>query len=166
MPSPSRATIRYASMCCAAGHRYRSAIRQHVAGDELSAEFRAQSTERWLPIAKCPVPDCPQTADELIDPAGPHEMVDIPAGERFYAWLSPDGQRLSVPGYPGAKMPERYVRAGYIPVEAHSLRDLDRFDQIRARQTGNDVYNEMNHTPASRRVREAADYTDDMTSDV
>jgi hypothetical protein len=117
----------------------------------MGAEFKPVSgphSSRWWPIPLC---QCGSlcTELELYNPG----LVSVPQSERAMFWLSPDGQRLAVPGNNAASMPERYRRAGYLQVTAASFSDLDRFDSIRAAQTGNDVANEMNYDSATRTYR-------------
>lgn len=171
---PSRTRIEYRSFVCPDGHEFRCACKLLLAADGKMEEFFAPNSilggpgkYGWLPIPKCPAPDCLGIGDEQSDVRASYSpAAQVPESQRFYAWLAPDGSSISVPGYHGAKMPARYVHAGYIPVEAHNLRDLDRFERIRERQTGNHVYNEMNFDPATRKERQEAEYSDDPTVDV
>lgn len=160
-------SIRIAQFQCQCGHAYRLAIKlvRRRDSDEYEEFYRALNSDHWLPVPKCPAPDCLLAGDELSDALSTREFIQVPESERLYVWLSPDGQRVPVPGYRGAKMPERYRRAGYTPFEASNLRDLDRIDRIRAAQTGNTVYNEMNFSAGTRAARQRAEYSDDMTVD-
>jgi hypothetical protein len=134
----------------------RSSVELHI-GERIpvDSEFQLLGSAAWLPLPLCPAHACGFTGEqrELYNPA----MATIPAGERFTAWLAPDGSKLAVPGRNDAVMPARYVRAGYIKVEGHSMLDLDRFDAIRARQTGNDVSHEMNYDAHERQHRRESD---------
>lgn len=144
-------------ICQTGGHKLKFVVR---AQEEISssgrvpksAEFKSLESRigrtDWFPIPVC---HCGSICDELefYNPG----LLSVPASERAMFWLSPDGQRLAVPGKNTASMPERYRRAGYVEVHAASFQDLDRFDSIRARQTGNDVANEMNYDKSTREFR-------------
>lgn len=170
MLKPStRTTVQYRDFICKgeSHHRFRSAVRLQVADDgnaiERSAQFMPLGADGWSALPLCISCDGIAEERETYDPS----LAAVPEKERFEAWLSPDGQRLAVPGKRGAVMPDRYVAAGYRRVEAHSMRDQDRLDAIRARQTGNEVYSEMNFSHESRRWHEEAPYdSEDMTSNV
>lgn len=115
------------------------------------AAYQHLGRSSWLPMPICPIIHCGFLGEqtELYDPLS----ASIPEKDRFVAWLSPDGSKLAVPAHNSADMPPRYVRAGYTKVVGHSLHDLDRFDAIRALQTGNDVASEMNYSEPERRHR-------------
>lgn len=154
---------------CPDGHTFTQTCRlvRRSGTDEYEEFYRSINSTLWLPVPKCPIADCALAGDELADVANARTFAQVPESERLYCWLSTDGERVPIPGYRGAKMPERYKRAGYIAFEASSLRDLDRIERIRARQTGNEVYSEVgNFSAASRKARQRAEYTDDLTVDV
>lgn len=159
----ARSQIKYQSFRCPDGHEFRLLVISRREADDQFELWYQLAGDHLLPVPKCPVENCLLIGDELGE--GARSYAQVPESERFEAWLSPDGQLLSVPGEKGKPMPERYRRAGYQRVQASNIRDLDRFDRIRARQTGNDAYNEMNYNPAQRREREEAEYSDDMTSE-
>lgn len=171
MLSPARrTTVQTRDYICKGSdhHRYRGFARLQVtdAGQvsERLAEFRPLGTPSavWSRLPICP--SCSAIAEEsaTYDPA----TATVPSSERFVAWLSPDGQRLAVPGRSDATMPDRYRVSGYRPVEAHSVRDFDRLSDIRAAQTGNEIIPEVVcFDEESRRWHDEADYDpDDMTS--
>lgn len=139
-------------------HIFKCLVRTRQITDPFSEEISYQllGTAAYAPIPICP--QCGHSADrlEFYDP----QLAAVPESDRFVAWLSPDGKQLSVPGNNSAAMPERYKLAGYIRVEAHSIRDIDRLDSIRARQTGNTVANEINYDPESRKHRDSVDLVD------
>jgi hypothetical protein len=157
--------IRYTDFICPAGHSFRAAESiSYRAESHLELLYRTDAGPQWLPIPKCPTAGCPLVGEErsTVLRSG---FAQVPESERFECWVGPAGE-VSVPGAKGKPMPERYRRAGYTLVEAHSVRDIDKLDRMRARQTGNDAYHEMNYGPAARREREQADYNDDMRSEV
>lgn len=173
MTEPARTRITHRDYRCRGplSHAHRFRITHRTNGDATTSSFyealqpgRVHIPRSPLPL---PIPLCP-LCDFLCDDAAEFTgFVAVPESERFSAWLSPDGERLSVPGNRDASMPKRYVSAGYMRVEARGTRDLDRLDAIRARQTGNDAYNEMNYNPTERQWREDAPYDpDDMTSEI
>lgn len=177
----ARTRIEFRQFRCPAGHEFRAACKSvlRTGTREYEEWFRAHHTNgvltwvipavfhNWLPVPKCPYEGCQLIGDQLDNPASARSFAQIPESERFYAWLSPDGQRVSVPGYRGAAMPERYRRAGYMVVEAANLAQLDRLEQVRSAQTGNSAYHEMASFDApTRAARAEAEYSDDMTSDV
>lgn len=130
---------------------------------ERTAQFRnRQHGNDWSPLPICP--DCGSIAEErsTYDPS----LAAIPAAERTLVWLSPDGQRVAVPGNRDAIMPSRYVVAGYRPLEAHSMRDIDRIEQIRAAQTGNDVFSELNFDAERRSWHAERDYDPDSMTEI
>lgn len=154
-------------------HRFRAAVKMSTSdnGDaiERSAEFMVTTADKasrwygWLTIPMCPVLGCDSIAEEsaTYDPA----LATVPAAERMQVWLSPDGRRVSVPGKRDAVMPSRYLAAGYRTIEAHSMRDIDRIEAIRAEQTGNEVFSELNFDESRRRWHQEADYDpEDMSS--
>jgi hypothetical protein len=172
-----RTHIRITTFSCDCGRQYRQAVKLVARTGTTNYEEFYRTMEpcahnphnRWLPIPKCPAPNCLLAGTEITNQSSlsAREFAQVPEHERMQVWLSPDGERVPVPGYRGAKMPERYRRAGYITFEAASLRDLDRIERIRAAQTGNAVYSEVgSFDGASRHAREQANYTDDMTVDV
>lgn len=147
-------------------HRLRMAVRLRVTDDgnviERSAEFSIRGNRVALGISWTALPFCPNCgaiAEEstTYDPS----LSSIPAAERMQVWLSPDGQRVAVPGKRDAIMPSRYLVAGYRTLEAHSLRDIDRIEQIRAAQTGNEVASEMNFSEETRRWNAERPYDED-----
>lgn len=179
MTDAARTRIEFRQFKCADGHEFRAACKSVliVGTDQYEEFYKAVHTNgvlvnvvpvafHWLPVPKCPYEGCQLIGDLLTDPTASRSAAQVPESERFYAWLSPDGERVAVPGYRGAKMPERYRRAGYMVVEAANLPQLQRLEQVRARQTGNSTYHEMSSfDAATRAARERAEYSDDMTSD-
>ena len=160
----SRITVREFLCSGDAHHRIRFSVRstREIAATEDSsrhagATYQPLGSSRWSATPVCP--ECSALAFELrfYDPS----LAQIPASERTTFWLSADGQRLAVPGRNDALMPERYVAAGYRKVEAASLRDLERFSEIRAAQTGNTVYSEMNYSAAEREWHDSAELETD-----
>lgn len=157
-------------------HRFRVSVRLQTADDgqtiEHSADFRpvqrSSASTRYsahidrrsrLPLC----PECGSIAEEstTYDPS----LATVPAAERMQVWLSPDGRRVSIPGKRDAIMPSRYVASGYRLIEAHSMRDLDRIEAIRAEQTGNEVFSEMQFDRERRQLHEESEVDpDDMTS--
>lgn len=158
-----RTRIRYVDYTCPAGHQFKCVVASRIIDADHYEEFyQPVGLYVELPVPKCPAQDCNFIGE--TDAAAARAFMVVPAEERFEAWLSPDGEKLAVPPIKGRDMPERYRRAGYIKVEAMNMRDQDRFDRIRARQTGNDVWSEMNYSPASRNEHEQLDYNEDPTS--
>lgn len=165
-----RTSIRHRDFACKgdAHHEFRAAVKLEVTGDgsgeaaERTAEFMPFGGARsWQRIPICPA--CHAIAEErsTYDP----RLAAVPAGERVKVWLSPDGRRVAVPGSRDAAMRDRYVVAGYREVEAHSMRDIDRIERIRAEQTGNQVVSEMQLSPEQRKWNEDVAYVpDSMTS--
>ena len=148
-------------------HHFRSAVRLQISDSgsaiERSAEFRPvlQSLSPWSVLPICPF--CSSIAEELetYDP----NASTIPSGQRMQVWLSPDGSAVAIPGARDRVMPDRYAVRGYRTVELHSMRDIDRIESIRARQTGNEITHEMQFSPERRKWHEEADYDpDSMTS--
>lgn len=134
-------------------HRFSALVRSSTElrmGETIprTASFQPIGTSVWLPAPICQSPHCGflSVQQELYDP----KAAAIPEQDRFVAWLSPDGTKIRVPGRNDASMAPRYVRAGYTRVVGSSLQDLDRFDSIRAAETGNDVSNEMNYSEPER----------------
>ncbi len=164
----ARTRIQYLQFICGAGHQFSMPCKQRVRvdkPDEVEQVYQ-RGEGNWLPVPKCPVDDCPLIGEPIPDPASTRSFAQVPESERFQAWLSPDGERVAVPGYRGAKMPERYRRAGYMTVEASNLTQLQRLEQVRAAQTGNSAYHEMSSfDSASRAARAQAEYSDDLTKD-
>lgn len=172
MADAARTRIEFRQFRCPAGHEFRAACKAvlRTGTDEFELFYRTVTDSgvvHWLPVPKCPQSSCTLLGDPVSDPTSSVAVfVQIPETERFYAWLSPDGERVSVPGYRGAEMPERYRRAGYMVVEASNLAQLDRLEQVRAQQTGNSAYHEMASFDApTRAARARAEYSDDMTAD-
>jgi len=178
MSDAARTRIQFRQFRCLAGHEFRAACKSvlKVGTDEYEEFYRSDrisgrpapircTADDWLPIPKCPIEGCPLIGDPLTDPTTSRSFTQVPESERFYAWLSPDGERVSVPGYRGAKMPDRYRRAGYMVVEASNLAQLDRLEQVRSRQTGNTAYHEANFDAPTRAAREQAECSEDMTRD-
>jgi hypothetical protein len=141
-------------MCPKMGHKFQALVRrrEHSATGELVSQFQPinRAGGGWFAMPVCHEHHVSGIEEQFYDPA----MQVVPEKERFVAWLSPDGERLAVPGAADARMPDRYRLAGYQRVEGFSMMDLDRFDKIRARQTGNIVHNEMNYGSIERRHRE------------
>lgn len=163
-----RTRIRHRDFVCngADHHVFRAAVKTEIADDgqsvELSAQFQPFGTDHWSALPVCPF-ICGHLAEEreTYDPS----LAAVAESERIEAWLSPDGQRVAIPGKRGARMPERYVTSGYRRVEASSMRDVDRLQAVRARQTDNEVVNEMNWSAETRRWHDEAPYDpDSMTS--
>jgi hypothetical protein len=148
-------------VCPTLGHKFSALVRRrkHSVTGEMVQQFQPLSSPGWLALPVCIEH---QSVGEPVETYNP-SLQTVPERERFVAWLSPDGERLAVPGVSDAAMPARYRQAGYQRVEGYSVRDLDKFDQIRARQTGNIVHNEMNYDAATRRHRTEAE--PDMDSD-
>jgi hypothetical protein len=154
---------------CRNGHVWRAAHRviryPNQSDEEYYSTFRAVGTSHWLPLPKCPIIGCTLSGAHATA-LDHYEFAQVPESERLQVWLSPDGARVSVPGYRGAQMPERYRRAGYVTFDANSLADFDRLDRARARQTGNEVYNEVtSYDRAARRTRQQAEYSEELTTD-
>lgn len=146
-------------------HQFRAAVRIQISDDgaliERTAEFRPIGDTAWLNLPLCL--ECGELAEEssTYDP----RAASIPESERMEVWLSPDGQRVAVPGKRDAQMPDRYAVSGYRRIDAHSIRDIDRIESIRARQTGNEITSEMQMSAETRRWNEQAPYDpDSMTS--
>lgn len=159
----TRTRLSYRDFVCPAGHTFKCAVASRLTdSDRVELFYQPIGMYAELPIPKCPRANCTLIGEEEGNSG--RSYMQVPSEERFEAWLSPDGQWLSVPTEKGREMPQRYKNAGYIKVEATNIRDLDRFDSIRARQTGNEVWNEMNYSPGARREHEELDYTDDPTS--
>lgn len=169
----SRIVVRELLCSSASHHKFRASVRssREIGASEdssrvIGAEFQPLGQAQWSATALCP--ECSALAYELrfYDPS----LATIPENERAAFWLSPDGQRLAVPGRSDAPMPERYVAAGYVRVEAQSMRDLEKFGEIRAAQTGNTVYSEMNYSAEEREWRQHAeldtDSDDALTRDI
>lgn len=162
---------------CEAGHKFTASVKVRVersssSGRDEPLKFYRVHTQygadsSWLPIPKCPVVECVFIGSPEIDELTTRPIAQIPAGERFFGWLSADGERLAVPGYSGARMPERYRRAGYVAVEAGNLQDLDRLMQVREKQTGNYSYTQSStFDSATLRELENAPPSDDMKSEM
>lgn len=159
----ARTHIAYRDFICPAQHAFKCAVAtRFIDADHCEIYYQPLGIYAELPIPKCPAPGCTLIGEESAQAA--RSMAQVPAEERFQAWLSPDGSKVAVPMYRGREMPMRYKNAGYITVEAANIRDLDRLDRIRSAQTGNDAYNEMNYSPAQRREHEEADYSESETS--
>lgn len=147
-------------------HSFRAAVRLQLSDDgttiEQTAEFMVVSDTAWLDLPLCL--ECGDIAEEssTYDP----RAAAIPASERMQVWLSPDGQRVAIPGRRDALMPDRYAAAGYRPLEAHSIRDIDRIEQVRSRQTGNSVMSEMQLDEPRRRWNSEKPYDPDSMSEL
>lgn len=164
---PRRTRIRIADFTCFAEDRHEFLLVVRIATSDdgstaapkHSAEYMNASTGGvgWQPSPICPA--CGAPAEEsggLLN----RSFVSAPAAERLQVWLSPDGQRVAIPGRRDATMPERYKAAGYRTVEAASTRDLARIEEIRGQQVGGVAENEMNFDPETR-----AWHDDDMSYD-
>jgi hypothetical protein len=165
-----RTHIEFRPFRCPAGHEFAATCKRITRADlEPDVLYRSAGLSAWLPVPKCPRAGCGFSGEPVRDPRSsraPHAAMQVPESERLQVWLSPDGARVSVPGYRGAQMPERYRRAGYVTFDAYSLADFDRLDRARARQTGNEVYNEVtSYDRAARRTRQQAEYSEELTTD-
>jgi hypothetical protein len=167
MLSESRRTqIQFRTLICKSSdhHKFRAAVRLQTSDDgssiERSAEFRAGRSP-WSPLPICPSCSSLAEEDSTYDPLS----ASVPESERFLAWLSPDGQRVAVPGKRGAMMPERYRASGYRAIEASSIRDFDRIERIREAQTGNETSSEMNFSAETRRWRMDKPYDPDSMTE-
>lgn len=154
-------------------HKFRAAVKVGVVDDgtevERSAEFLVirnsaapfQANTAWIGLPVCL--ECGAIAEEAstYNP----DTAQVPESERTVAFLSADGTQIAIPGKRDAPMAERYAVAGYRRIEAHSMRDIDRMQAIRERQTGNTVDNEMNYEPESRKWHDEAPYdSEDMSN--
>lgn len=188
MTASRRTRIQHRDFICKgeAHHAFRAAVRLQVADDgttvESGAQFKPFSSgiavketfpagatlvtgallPGWTGLPICPTCDSIAEERETYDSS----LATVPSTERFTAWLSPDGQRVAVPGRRDALMPSRYVAAGYRPIEAHSMRDLDRIEQVRAAQTGNEVFSEMNFSESTRVWHDERDYDPDSMTEL
>jgi hypothetical protein len=152
--------------------RCQSASRHEFSGLVRSVDgklsYKPGQSPDWSPIALCPEPSCSAIGVTIADIRQSGFPAQIPEGQRFFGWLSPDGQTLSVPTPTGdgpVKMPGRYAAAGYRLVEAQSLSDLDALMAIRERQTGNVCSHETDHSAERRAERQDAEPSDDPTVD-
>src|SRR5678816_3383917 len=99
-----RTSISIREFCCPDGHTFRQACKVvRSAGTGEYEEFYRALTPygedaRWLPIPKCPIADCVLAGDELGDPLSARSYAQVPESERLYCWLSPDGERVPIPG--------------------------------------------------------------------
>lgn len=164
----SRTRVQFRDMICKGvdHHHLRAMLRLRTTDDgkdiERSAEFWfAAAPLLWQSLPICPM--CGAIAEEAAtyDPS----TAAIPESERMEVWISPDGKTVAVPGVKGKVMPDRYAVRGYRKLEAHSMRDIDRIESIRAAQTGNEVFSELNFDAERRKWHEDAPYdADSMTS--
>jgi hypothetical protein len=162
-----RSRVQFVTMICsgqpAHSHRFKRLLQSGLTDDgSFGSVYYQTAPDQWSPFVICPSADCNSFMDEERYAS---TSAQVRESDRYVAFISADGKRIAPPGLkdgPGFEQCRaRRLALGYRMVEAKNFRDLDKFDAIRAEQTGNHVYHEMNFDPATRQFREDDESYDD-----
>lgn len=165
------ARIMFVNMVCSGpSHHPRRLKKRVIFGSADDGSF-GSAYYLVAPDIWSPAPVCDKCDSFLDEERFLSTSVQVRESDRAVFFVSSDGQRVAVPGVRDGRGFEeskaRRLSQGYTVVEPKTMRDIDRLDRIRAAQTGNDAYNEMNYNAGTREVRQSSDEYDDtdMTRD-